>query len=203
MKDYPCGMFLFACPGMTMAGQVWSAVRLTSTARARNLKESLVPRKRSPNGVSLARAGGDSTGTVAVLCPRARDIHGTFRDGTAETPRSRGTSPKHYGHFKPTAQRYPAFSAGVVPFLWMMRRNLKEFAERLELDVDPTREPDLGYETNWGPRSAEPDRAPRWFRRAPPTEHISLPFLRKARPVRPRAPVASSSVWGVSRRSEN
>ena len=56
---------------------------------------------------------------------------------------------KNYGHFRPTPQRYPAFSAGVVPFLWLMRANLEYFAEALDLDVDPDREPDLGYESNW------------------------------------------------------
>ncbi|HEV7506306.1 MAG TPA: AAA family ATPase [Thermoanaerobaculia bacterium] len=58
-------------------------------------------------------------------------------------------SPKHYGHFKPTPQRYPAYSAGIVPFLWMMSKNVDEFGDRLELDVDASREPDLGYETGW------------------------------------------------------
>jgi hypothetical protein len=58
-------------------------------------------------------------------------------------------NPKLYGHFEPTPQRYPAYSAGVVPFFWMMRSNLEDFAERLELDVDLSREPELGYESNW------------------------------------------------------
>jgi hypothetical protein len=58
-------------------------------------------------------------------------------------------SPKHYGHFKPTPQRFPAFSAGVVPFRWMMRENMEGYAENLELEVDRNREPDLGYESNW------------------------------------------------------
>ena len=58
-------------------------------------------------------------------------------------------NPKHYGHFQPTSQRYPAYAAGVVPFLWMMRPNLELYAERLEIDVDGEREPDLGYESNW------------------------------------------------------
>ena len=58
-------------------------------------------------------------------------------------------SPKHYGHFQPTPQRYPAYSAGVVPFLWMMRDKLEEYGDRLELGVDVSREPDLGYQTNW------------------------------------------------------
>jgi energy-coupling factor transporter ATP-binding protein EcfA2 len=57
--------------------------------------------------------------------------------------------PQHYGHFKPTSQRYPAFSAGVVPFRWMMRENMEKYADQYALDVDSEREPDLGYETSW------------------------------------------------------
>lgn len=56
---------------------------------------------------------------------------------------------EHYGHFIPTPQRFPAYSAGVVPFRWLMRDGLDELRDRLELDVDSAREPDLGYETNW------------------------------------------------------
>ena len=58
-------------------------------------------------------------------------------------------SPKHYGHFQPTPQRYPAFSAGVVPFRWMMRSNIEEYRDVYELDVDEDREPELGYHSDW------------------------------------------------------
>jgi len=58
-------------------------------------------------------------------------------------------SPQHYGHFQPTPQRYPAYSAGVVPFYWMMKENIEELSDRLELDVDASREPDLGWKTSW------------------------------------------------------
>ncbi|HEY3290077.1 MAG TPA: AAA family ATPase, partial [Anaerolineae bacterium] len=57
--------------------------------------------------------------------------------------------PAHYGHFQPTVQRYPAFSAGLVPFRWLMRENADYYRDLLNLDVDTEREPDLGYETNW------------------------------------------------------
>ena len=43
---------------------------------------------------------------------------------------------EHYGHFLPTFQRYPAYSAGVVPFFWMMAANLETYRDTLELDVD-------------------------------------------------------------------
>lgn len=54
-----------------------------------------------------------------------------------------------YGHFLPTAQRNPAYSAGIVPFFWMMKGNMAEFRDLYELDVDEAREPALGYDTNW------------------------------------------------------
>jgi ATP-dependent exoDNAse (exonuclease V) alpha subunit len=57
--------------------------------------------------------------------------------------------PKVYGHFRPTTQRYPAFSAGVVPFLWLMKENLGYYADSLDLDCDADREPDLEYASNW------------------------------------------------------
>jgi hypothetical protein len=59
------------------------------------------------------------------------------------------TNSKHYGHFQPTPQRYPAYSAGIVPFAWMMRDNLEKHSMELELNADLAREPELGYETNW------------------------------------------------------
>lgn len=59
------------------------------------------------------------------------------------------TSPSHYGHFKPTPQWYPAYSMGIVPFRWMMVENIEYFADQLGLDIDASREPDLGYHTNW------------------------------------------------------
>src|SRR5690554_3993618 len=39
-----------------------------------------------------------------------------------------------YGHFQPTPQRYPAYSAGIVPFRWLMRESLEDFARELDLD---------------------------------------------------------------------
>ena len=60
-----------------------------------------------------------------------------------------GTNPDHYGHFAPTPQRYPAFSAGIIPFLWMMKENLGYYRDLYDLDLDEEREPDLGYDTNW------------------------------------------------------
>ena len=62
--------------------------------------------------------------------------------------------PQHYGHIQPTLQHHPPYSAGIVPYFWMMvdRLNpnkLDTYANTLELDVDASHEPDLGYQTNW------------------------------------------------------
>jgi hypothetical protein len=57
--------------------------------------------------------------------------------------------PKNYGHFRPTPQRYPPYSAGIVPFRWLMRENIEYYADALDLDCAAEREPDLGYESNW------------------------------------------------------
>jgi hypothetical protein len=73
-----------------------------------------------------------------------------FEMGQVKTHALAASNPRHYGHFQPTPQRYPAYSAGVVPFFWMMRKNMEAYRDRLELDVELEREPDLdGYETNW------------------------------------------------------
>ena len=58
-------------------------------------------------------------------------------------------NPNQYGHFQPTRQRYPAYSAGVVPFRWMMREYMGEYRDLYGLDIDEDREPDLGYESTW------------------------------------------------------
>ena len=60
-----------------------------------------------------------------------------------------GIDPNIYGHFLPTPQRYPPYSAGVVPFFWVMHGNMENFSNLFELDVDQDREPALTYETTW------------------------------------------------------
>jgi len=59
------------------------------------------------------------------------------------------TNPTQYGHFQPTPHRYPAYSAGIVPFRWLMREQLDTLASDLDLDARLDREPELGYESTW------------------------------------------------------
>lgn len=48
-----------------------------------------------------------------------------------------------YGHFIPTLQRNPAYSAGIVPFLWLMKENMGTYRDIYDLDLDEAREPKL------------------------------------------------------------
>ncbi len=59
------------------------------------------------------------------------------------------TSPETHGHFAPTPLRHPSFSAPAIPFRWMTVENLEQLAQEYDLPVDPSREPDLGFETAW------------------------------------------------------
>ena len=56
---------------------------------------------------------------------------------------------QYFSHFRPTLMRFPAYSAGIVPFYWMLRRNLEIFRETLELEVDISREPTFKYKIDW------------------------------------------------------
>ena len=55
----------------------------------------------------------------------------------------------HYRHLHPTPQTFPAFSAGVIPYRWLMRERIAYLRDQVELDVDMSREPSLNYQTTW------------------------------------------------------
>lgn len=55
----------------------------------------------------------------------------------------------NYRHFQPTRQYYPPYSAGIVPFRWMMGDNMDGYRDLYDLDIDLGREPDLGYKSSW------------------------------------------------------
>lgn len=54
-----------------------------------------------------------------------------------------------HGHFEPTTLRYPAYSAAAVPFAWLLKDSMSALAEEFGLDVQPEREPNLGFPTEW------------------------------------------------------
>lgn len=66
----------------------------------------------------------------------------------ANHPYNRGEESSH-SHFKETALRHPPYSAGAVPFAWLLRDAMSEFAEDYALDVQAEREPDLGFKSQW------------------------------------------------------
>jgi len=59
------------------------------------------------------------------------------------------TSPDTHGHFQTTPLYHPAYSAPAVPFAWMSNENMESYAEQYVLEIDPSREPDLGFPTSW------------------------------------------------------
>lgn len=71
-------------------------------------------------------------------------------------PYKKGNSGAH-GHFRDTELVYPPFSLPARPFGWTMLRkgndrnddNIARLAERLGIDYDISREPDLPFITNW------------------------------------------------------
>ena len=56
---------------------------------------------------------------------------------------------EHFRHLQPTLQRFPAYSAGAVPFHWLMVGNLETYKETLGVEADVSREPKFEYKTNW------------------------------------------------------
>jgi len=58
-------------------------------------------------------------------------------------------NPETHGHMAPTPVRYPPYSAGAVPFRWVFHELMERYGLEYGLDVDPDREPDLGFQTNW------------------------------------------------------
>jgi hypothetical protein len=63
-------------------------------------------------------------------------------------PYNRGNDCAH-SHFDSTVLRHPGFSAAAVPFSWMLVESMQSLGEEYSLDVQPEREPDLGFKTQW------------------------------------------------------
>lgn len=63
-------------------------------------------------------------------------------------PYNRGGDCVH-SHFSPTPLRHPAYSAAAVPFAWMLVESMESLGEEYAVDVQPQREPDLGFKTQW------------------------------------------------------
>lgn len=59
------------------------------------------------------------------------------------------TSRETHGHFSPTPQRNPPYSAPAVPFLWMRKDQMEYYDSTYNLDLDPDCEPDLRFKSGW------------------------------------------------------
>jgi len=60
-----------------------------------------------------------------------------------------GNNSDSHGHFAPTPHILRPFSAACIPFRWMLKEQAEEIAELYDLDYQPEREPDLGFDTVW------------------------------------------------------
>ena len=58
-------------------------------------------------------------------------------------------SSQTHGHFAPTPLRHPPYSAPAVPFNWMFKESMERIGHEYGIDVDPAREPHLGFDTTW------------------------------------------------------
>ncbi len=67
---------------------------------------------------------------------------------TKNHPYNRDAEGTH-GHFAPTPLRHSPFSAAAIPFSWMLVDSMESLGEQFALDVQPEREPDLGFKTQW------------------------------------------------------
>jgi ATP-dependent exoDNAse (exonuclease V) alpha subunit len=108
----------------------------------------------SKNDAKECEIAGKSLNDLAVdELPPCVNERGSFMAPFELEPTKRHAlahmNPDDYGHFQPTPQRYPAYSAGIVPFRWLMRANLENLARDLAVDASLDREPELKYESLW------------------------------------------------------
>ena len=70
---------------------------------------------------------------------------------TREVPHPYASFSEQHAHITPAMFRHPAYSAAVIPFRWMSRKDAWEIARVLDIDADPEREPMDGWleRNNW------------------------------------------------------
>lgn len=59
------------------------------------------------------------------------------------------SSKSTHGHMKETNLRFPAYSAAVVPFRWMLKQTSDELIKNYPLKLAEEREPELSFHTIW------------------------------------------------------
>ena len=95
---------------------------------------------------------------------------------------------KSHGHFLETELYYPPFSLPARPFGWTMLRkggehnnsNINRLASMYNIDYDQSREPDLGFNTNWV-QDARNQRAifERFYRNINPRKSLVVPYAKQ------------------------
>ena len=66
----------------------------------------------------------------------------------AKHPYNRDSECAH-SHFDRTPLRHPPYSAAAVPFAWLLSNDMQRLSEEYALDVQPEREPKLGFGEGW------------------------------------------------------
>lgn len=103
----------------------------------------------------IANKAWDSGGTQLPACAVER---GAFMSATGysrrvQHPYSKNADGKNglYGHFRASHFRHPPYSAGVVPFAWMMkeRDGIPEKANAYKIAFRPELEPELEFDKLW------------------------------------------------------
>jgi ATP-dependent exoDNAse (exonuclease V) alpha subunit len=104
-----------------------------------------------------------------------------------EHPYKKNNSKSH-GHFLETELHYPPFSLPARPFGWTMLRkgnehnddNISHLTAMYNIDYDPNREPDLGFNTNWV-QDADNQRAifERFYRNITPRKSLVVPYAKQ------------------------
>lgn len=83
-------------------------------------------------------------------CTRERmGIMGGFEWVTHHEHPYKDSNPELYGHLQRTPLRHPPYSALALPFRWMLVKEMEGLAASYGIDVDPEREPQLGFKTSW------------------------------------------------------
>lgn len=54
-----------------------------------------------------------------------------------------------YEHYASTVLESPPYSAGAVPFYWLMKERANTFSEEYDLGYNEEQEPDIGFNTHW------------------------------------------------------
>lgn len=95
---------------------------------------------------------------------------------------------KTHGHFQETVLRYPPFSLPARPFGWTMLRkgneenndNIQRLASVYKIDYNQSREPNLGFKTNWV-QDAVNQRAifQRFYRNITPRQSLVVPYTKQ------------------------